>query len=129
MGFPSPAADYAEPRISLDEVCATSKASTYLFRADFTSWREGIKKEALIVVDFSAKPVDGSVVVCVIEDQFRTKRFRLHPQPHLEDLDRPERKTKLPGPNDEGMDICIRGVVTYILNDARTGEFDDCPVM
>lgn len=129
MGFPSPATDYIEPRISLDEVCCTHKASTYLFRADFTSWREGIKKEALIVVDFSLKPVDGSIVVCVIESEFRTKRFRTYPRPHLEDLDKPDRKLQLPGPDDTGLEICIRGVVTHVLNDARAGEFDDCPVM
>ncbi|MGU9870232.1 S24 family peptidase, partial [Kluyvera ascorbata] len=23
----------------------------------------------------------------------------------------------------------VFGVITYIINDARTGEFDDCPVM
>lgn len=129
MGFPSPAADYEESRISLDEACNTQKASVYLFRSDFTSWREGIKKDAFIVVDFSKRPVDGSIVVCVIEDKFRTKRFRTYPQPHLEDLDRPERKTRLPDRDDTGLEICIRGVVTHIVNDARTGEFDDVPVM
>ena len=128
MNFPSPAADYSSGRISLDEVCHTHRAGTYLFRADFTSWREGIKKEALVVVDFALTPVDGSLVVCVIDGVHRTKRFRSLPVPALEDLDFPDRRIVM---NDElsDLDITIRGVITYILNDARSGEFDDCPVM
>ncbi|HEY2452024.1 MAG TPA: S24 family peptidase [Scandinavium sp.] len=129
MGFPSPPTDYEESRISLDEVCGTRRAVTYLFRADFTSWREGIKKEAIIIVDFSRKSIDGSIVACIIDNQFRTKRFRTLPQPHLEDLDHPERKTKLPDLDDTGLEICIKGVVTHFVNDARSGEFDNCPVM
>lgn len=50
-------------------------------------------------------------------------------RPHLEDLDKPERKVQLPGPDDTGLEICIRGVVTHVLNDARAGEFNDVPVM
>jgi len=129
MGFPSPATDYIEQRVSLDEVCCTQKASTYLFRTDFTSWREGIKKEALVIVDYSLLPVDGSLVVCVVDGIFRTKRYRTHPRPVLEDLDYPDRKTILPDDDEFTSDISIRGVVTFVLNDARSGEFDDCPVM
>lgn len=81
-----------------------------------------------MIIDFSLTPVDGSVVVCVIGDQFRTKRFKIYPRPHLEDLDTPERKIPLPRPDDTGLEICIRGVVAHVVNDARTGEFDDVSV-
>lgn len=36
------------------------------------------------------------------------------------------RQDALPG-DDESRNVF--GVITYIINDARLGEFDDCPVM
>ena len=45
---------------------------------------------------------------------------------HLEDIGRPEQKFKM---DDYFEDDGVFGVVTWILNDARNGEFDDVPVM
>ena len=51
MGFPSPAADYVEERISLDQRIITRPAATYFMRAGATHYREGILSGALLVVD------------------------------------------------------------------------------
>lgn len=48
------------------------------------------------------------------------------PNPHLEEIDHPEKKFAL---LDDFEDDGVFGVVTWILNDARSGEFDDVPVM
>lgn len=53
MGFPSPAADFAEQRISLDERIVSRPAATYFMRAGATHYREGILKGAMLVVDAS----------------------------------------------------------------------------
>ena len=42
MGFPSPAQDYVEERISLDKCIITRPAATYFMRAGATHYREGI---------------------------------------------------------------------------------------
>lgn len=123
MGFPSPAADHKEERISLDQHCNTNNPGVYFFRSDTTSLREGIKSGALLIVDFSATPVDGSIVVCGIDEEFRLMRLRRHPTAYLQHLDRLEQIYDL----SDGNDYEIRGVITHILNDARTGEFDDNP--
>lgn len=125
MGFPSPAADYLEHRLSLDHHCNTNNPGVYLFRSSTTSFREGIKSGALLIVDFGATPVDGSIVVCTIEGEFRLMRLRLHPTPYLQHLDRLEQAYAL----SDGNDYEIRGVITHILIDARTGEFDESPVI
>ncbi|MFS3748858.1 hypothetical protein ACK6U5_05270, partial [Escherichia coli] len=71
MGFPSPATDYVEQRISLDERIITRPAATYFMRAGATHYREGILNGALLVVDASLSPCDGSLLVCTDSGEFR----------------------------------------------------------
>ncbi|EEY5111974.1 LexA family transcriptional regulator, partial [Escherichia coli] len=53
---------------------------------------------------------------------------RIHPEPHLENLGNGKRE-RLPDKN-EASDTSrpVFGVITYIINDARYGEFDDYPL-
>ena len=129
MGFPSPAQDYVEERISLDKRIITRPAATYFMRAGSTHYREGILNGALLVVDASLTPCDGSLLVCTDEGEFRIKRYRTHPQPHLENLENGRRELLREKDELADSDRPVFGVITYIINDARTGEFDDCPVM
>lgn len=126
--FPSPAADYHEDEISLDREFVKKPAATFFLRYKETSWREGIKKGALLLMDTSLKPVDGSLVICHLNGQIRLLRLRLLPRVHLEELDHADRTIDITDDDCEER-VVIKGVVTYIINDARTGEFDDCPVM
>lgn len=128
MGFPSPAADYVEQRISLDQRIITRPAATYFMRAGATHYREGIISGALLVVDASLSPCDGSLLVCRMEGELRIKRYRNHPKAHLEDL-QTGRREDIPAHDFGDSPDAIFGVITYIINDARSGEFDDCPVM
>ncbi|HID7507745.1 TPA: S24 family peptidase [Enterobacter hormaechei] len=127
MGFPSPAADYVENRLSLDERFIHKPSATYYMKASETIYRCGIMKDALLVIDSSLNPCDGSLLVCEIGGEFKVKIYRTYPHPHLENALN-GRKEKLPG-HFEGIESPVFGVITYIINDARTGEFDDCPVM
>ncbi|APZ55975.1 LexA family transcriptional regulator [Salmonella enterica] len=129
MGFPSPAADYVETRISLDQQLIIQPAATYFMRASRSHFWEGIIQGALLVVDASLFPCDGSLLIRAIDGEFRIKRYRTHPQPHLVNLDN-GRKESLPA-DDDGYSSApaIFGVITYIINDARNAEFDDCSVM
>ena len=129
MGFPSPAADYVEERISLDKRLIAHPSATYMMIAGATYLRAGLINGAMLVVDSSLSPCDGSLLVCAVDGEFRIKRYRTHPQPHLENLEngKRERLRKVGEISDD--DKPIFGVITYIINDARSGEFDDCPVM
>lgn len=123
MYFPSPAADYTVERISLDSRLIPRPSSTYLMLAAETIWRAGIMKDAILVVDRADFPVDGSIVVCQLNDELRLKRLRFSPVRCLEDLNYPDRHQVLTP------ETLIVGVVTYIINDARSAELDDCPVI
>ena len=128
MGFPSPAADFAETRISLDKQLINVPSATYFMRAARSYFREGVLQGALLVVDSSLAPCDGSLLVCAIDGEYKVKRYRMHPSPHLINLENGKREAL---PVDDGFDGpgVVFGVITYIINDARTGEFDDCPEM
>ncbi|EBS3387249.1 LexA family transcriptional regulator [Salmonella enterica] len=129
MDFPSPASDYVETRISLDQQLISQPAATYFMRASRSHFREGIIQGALLVVDASLSACDGSLLICAIDGEFRIKRYRTHPQPHLINLEN-GRKEALPEDGDGyNSSHAIFGVITYIINDARNAEFDDCPVM
>ncbi|MEZ4108677.1 S24 family peptidase [Salmonella enterica] len=130
MGFPSPAADFAKSRISLDAQFIKRPTATYFMRAACSHLREGILQGAMLVVDSSLPPLDGSLLICAVEGEFRVKRYRKHPRPHLEDLESGRRES-LPDDDDSSYSgsQAIFGVITYIINDARSGEFDDCPVI
>lgn len=90
MGFPSPAQDYIEQRVSLDQACRWgSNPALFMAIAKETSWKEGIKQGAVLVIVKSRMPVDGSLVVTVDTGEFEVKRLKLYPTACLESLDRP----------------------------------------
>lgn len=84
---------------------------------------------ALLVVDSSLTPCDGSLLVCNIDNELRIKRYRLHPKPHLVNLESGKREDIPSTSGDYNVTSPVFGVITYIINDARSGEFDDCPVI
>ncbi len=129
MGFPSPASDYVETRISLDQQLISQPAATYFMRASRSHFREGILQGALLVVDASLTACDGSLLICAIDGEFRIKRYRTHPQPHLINLESGRREALPVDDDGYGSAPAIFGVITYIINDARNAEFDDSPVM
>ncbi|WP_392389240.1 HumD family translesion DNA polymerase [Enterobacter kobei] len=129
MGFPSPAQDYIEERISLDKHIISRPAATYFMRAGATHYREGILNGALLVVDASLSPCDGSLLVCRMEGELRIKRYGKSPKPHLENLENGRKEFLRIKDEMADSDRPVFGVITYIINDARSGEFDDCPVM
>jgi len=120
MGFPSPATDYEESRLSLDALCNTRGPSIYFFKAAALSRREGIKEGAVLVVNKALTPGDGSIIAARINGDFRIVRYRTVPRVHLEELDHPERRIQLNeselAEEDDG--LCF-GVITHVLNDIR----------
>ena len=76
-GFPSPADDDVEQRLSLDEHLIRNAAATFLVRVQGDSLiAAGIHDGDLLVVDRSAPPTDGSIVVAVIQGAFALKQIR-----------------------------------------------------
>lgn len=79
-GFPSPADDYLEGEIDLNEFLIERPAACYLMRVSGPSMEgAGIMDGDLVVVDRSVEPLSNHVVVAVIAGEMTIKRLRRLP--------------------------------------------------
>lgn len=85
-GFPSPADDYIETGIDLNDALIRHPSSTFFLRVSGDSMRgAGIQHGDLLIVDRSLELRSGKIVVAVIEGAFTLKRLVQHQgQWHLE---------------------------------------------
>ena len=104
------------------------RPAQFLVHATDASWRAGIKKDAVLVVNKARKQVDGSLVIVDHEGEFEVKRLKTGSVTRLESLDNPEEVQLISSSDLEGSETIVWGVVTHIINDACTEEFDDCPM-
>ena len=75
-GFPSPAQDFTDLKISLDKTLIRNPAATFMAYADGDSMiRMGIHHGDLLIVDRSLETRDGDVVVAVLDGEFLIKQF------------------------------------------------------
>ena len=83
-GFPSPAQDYLEQRLSLDDICIRHPESTYLVRAEGQSMQDaGILDGDLLVVECFYRAQHGDIVIATVDGEFTCKRLQLLPRPML----------------------------------------------
>ena len=76
-GFPSPADDFKEIRISLDRELVKNKESTFYARVSGDSMIEaGLDDGDLIVIDRSLDHENGKIAVCFIDGEFTVKRIK-----------------------------------------------------
>jgi DNA polymerase V len=75
-GFPSPATDYMEEGLDLNEFLIQHKAATFLFRVQGDSMRDaGIVDGDKVVVDRSIDPQHNQIVIAVIDGEYTIKRL------------------------------------------------------
>ena len=75
-GFPSPADDFKEIRISLDKELVKNQESTFYARVSGDSMLgAGIDDGDLLVIDKSLSPENGKIAVCFIDGDFTVKRI------------------------------------------------------
>lgn len=75
-GFPSPAADYYESPISLDDLMEIRAPHVYLVRMEGESMRDvGILDGIRLVVDRAIKPYTGHTVLAYVDNQPAVKRL------------------------------------------------------
>lgn len=109
-GFPSPADDYVEDRLDLNELLVQRQEATYFLRVQGDSMvGAGIHPGDLIVVDRSIDAQDGHVVVAEVDGALTVKRLRYRlgmPELHPENPAYPVIRFK------EGQELRVWGVVT-----------------
>lgn len=116
-GFPSPAQDYTEQTIDLNQLCAAHPAATYFVRAAGDSMVDhGIRDGDLLVVDRGRKARHGSVVVAAVDGEFTVKELQLDPTVAL----LPGNPAYHPIHFSEGQELEIFGVVSFIVHQVDT---------
>jgi DNA polymerase V len=116
-GFPSPADDYIEDRLDLNELLVNNKAATFFLRVKGDSMiNAGIHHGDIIVVDRSVQPSHRSIVVAVVDGELTVKRLisgngivELHA----------ENPKYAPICLQEGQELTIWGVVTSSVHQVK----------
>ena len=76
-GFPSPAEQYQEPPLDLNEFLVKRPAATFFVRVQGDSMiGVGIHDGDLLVVDRSLRPASGDVIIASVDGDFTVKTYR-----------------------------------------------------
>ena len=112
-GFPSPADDFKEIRISLDKELVKNKEATFYARVSGNSMENaGLSDGDLIVIDRSLNPENNKIAVCFIEGDFTVKRIiKKGRELYL----KPENKNYKKIIIKEEDQLMIWGIVTYVI--------------
>lgn len=113
-GFPSPADDYIESHLDLNEYLVKNPPATFFVRVSGESMIDaGIHPDDLLIVDRSLTPQSNQIVIAVLNSEFTVKRlvkkdgvFWLMP----------ENKKFNPYRINDGDDVLIWGVVTNVIH-------------
>jgi DNA polymerase V len=77
-GFPSPAEDYVEKQLDINEYLIANSSTTFFVRAYGDSMRDaGIHDGSILVVDRAREAVGRNIVIAVINGELTVKRVCL----------------------------------------------------
>lgn len=113
-GFPSPAQDFDEPRLNINDLLIKRPESTFLAKADGDSMiGAGIRDGDMLVVDKGITDYKDRVVIACVNGEFTVKRYKIergkpvlkpqnpkYPDIHFTDYD----------------EITVWGVVTSVIH-------------
>ena len=112
-GFPSPADDFKETRISLDKELVKNKEATFYARVSGDSMIEaGLDDGDLLVIDRSLNPENGKIAVCLVDGEFTVKRIKKEKNKFYLI---PENKQYKPIELKEENELIIWGIVEYVI--------------
>tara|TARA_B100000963_G_scaffold26908_1_gene20071 strand:- start:12512 stop:12946 length:435 start_codon:yes stop_codon:yes gene_type:complete len=116
-GFPSPAEDFKEVRISLDKELVKNTESTFYARVSGDSMENaGLSDGDLIVIDRSLNPGNNKIAVCFIDGEFTAKRIILKKEKIFL---KPENKNYSIIEIKEENQFLIWGIITYVIKKVK----------
>lgn len=75
-GFPSPAEDYTDRKLDLNELLIKNPAATFFVRVEGDSMTgAGIQHDDILVVDRSRQAVSGDIVIAILDGELTVKRL------------------------------------------------------
>lgn len=116
-GFPSPAQDYMEQAIDLNEELIKHPASTFYGRVKGDSMIDaGVQDGDVLVIDKSLEPQNGDMAVCFVDGEFTIKYIKIEKEVvWLEPANPKYKPIRVTADND----FLIWGIVTYCIKNLR----------
>lgn len=113
-GFPSPADDYIEKLLDLNELMISHPAATFFVRAEGCSMEgAGIFSGDILVVDRSLEAVSGKIIIAVVNGEFTVKRLVKRKEALFLEAENPRYKPIQITPD---LDFLVWGVVTFVIH-------------
>lgn len=114
-GFPSPADDYIERHLDLNEHLIQHPAGTFFVRASGDSMTgAGINNGDLLIVDRNLEATNGKIVIAALNGELTVKRLSKSPD-RLELLPENDNYPAIKVNDEEN--LVIWGVVTYVIHE------------
>ena len=112
-GFPSPADDFKEIRISLDKELVKNSESTFYARVSGNSMEgANLSNGDLIVIDRSISAENNKIAVCLLDGEFTVKRIKVKKSKvYLKAENKNYDDIEINNEND----FKIWGIVTYVI--------------
>jgi DNA polymerase V len=113
-GFPSPAEDYIDKNLDLNEYLIKHPSSTFFVRVEGDSMiNAGIHSGDILIVDRALEPADNKIIIAVLNGELTVKRIQ-------KGKDKlyliPENDEFKPITITEETDFQVWGVVTYVIH-------------
>ena len=113
-GFPSPADDFVEKTLDLNELLVQRPAATFFVRAEGESMLgAGIHPNDILVVDRSIKPISGKIVICALNGELTVKRLKSDSGMFVLAAENPDYADIVINAD---MDMVVWGVVTSVIH-------------
>ena len=116
-GFPSPADDFKEIRISLDEELIKNKEATFYARVSGDSMQDaGLSDGDLIVIDRAINIENNKICVCFLDGEFTVKRIikrgrKLYLKPENKNYEEIEIK--------KDSELIVWGIITFVIKSVK----------
>jgi DNA polymerase V len=112
-GFPSPAADFEEEKISLDAFLIKNKEATFYAKASGNSMiNAGINDGDILVIDRSLSTTNNKIAICFVDGEFTVKRIAIQEDKILL---LPENPNYKPIEISKENEFIVWGIVTYVI--------------
>jgi DNA polymerase V len=113
-GFPSPAQDYIEATLDLNDYLISHPTSTFFIRVEgYSMINAGIQPDDLLIVDRALEAINNKIVIAILDGELTVKRLSIVDGMYWL---LPENESYSPIRIDENIDFVVWGVVTYVIH-------------
>ena len=116
-GFPSPAQDYVDKALDMNEHLIKNATSAFIVKvASLSMLNAGIDIDDELIVDRSLDAKHGDIVIALIDNEFTVKRLMIDEKGQWLKAENPDYKNIYLA---DGQELIIWGVVTHIIKMTR----------